>query len=219
LSQVSFNQTIENHYPITVMERQYSNLEKLNKCLYSLIETFESNDKNTNKNAVNSGKISTSGGFQTSLDLNLFDSNNVYIQELKSSVILPSIKSYLNEVFEKESENIVPEVVGWSNILQAGDWQRPHMHPTVNNLASGCYYVHVPELTGKEEGRIEFINPMPVSVHHGYSNSRRLTPESGKLLLFPPYYNHFVHPLKSAGKRIMIAFDVIAVKRKTQFVF
>jgi len=219
LTDLKYQQSIENHYPITVLDRQYTEINKLNKGLFSLIESYEASDRYTSRNAVNSGKITTSGGFQTSLETNIFDSNNIYLDELKNKILLPTINEYLNEVFEDEASKIIPELVGWSNILQAGDWQRPHMHPTVNNLVSGVYYIYVPELTGKEEGCIEFINPMPVSVHHGYSNTRRIKPKTGKLLLFPPYYNHFVHPLKSKGKRIIIAFDVLAKEKKTTFVF
>ncbi len=209
----------ENHYPITVLDRKYADVEKLNKNLVKLIESIEASDRETRRNAVKSGKITTSGGFQTALETNLFDLKNIFIEDLKTQVIQPGIESYFAEVFENKHKEIVTEITAWSNILEAGDWQRPHMHPTENNLISGCYYVQVPPLEGNEEGHIEFINPVPISVHHGYSNTRRIKPQAGQLLLFPPYYNHYVHPLKSPGRRIIIAFDVIAVKQKTQFVF
>jgi len=212
-------ENFENHYPITVLDRKYDNVETLNKGLVGLIESIEQKDRDTLRNAAKSDKITTSGGFQTALETNLFDLKNIYIEDLKNKVIQPGVESYFAEVFENQHKTIVTEITAWSNILEAGDWQRPHMHPTENNLISGCYYVQVPKFEGNEEGHIEFINPIPISVHHGYSNTRRIKPQTGQLLLFPPYYNHFVHPLKSPGRRIIIAFDVIAVKQKPQFVF
>jgi hypothetical protein len=43
----------------------------------------------------------------------------------------------------------------------------------------------------------------------GNQASRHLhQPRTGQVILFPPYYMHFVHPLKTDRKRHVIAFDV-----------
>ena len=51
-------------------------------------------------------------------------------------------------------------------------------------------------------------NPHPISTMHGDSSSRRHQPAEGQLILFPPYYMHFVHPFKGDGERAVIGFDV-----------
>jgi hypothetical protein len=48
------------------------------------------------------------------------------------------------------------------------------------------------------------------------SLTRRLYPKSGDLILFPPYYIHYVYPFQGPGERCIVAFDVIA--QTTQFV-
>jgi hypothetical protein len=43
--------------------------------------------------------------------------------------------------------------------------------------------------------------------------SRNHQPKSGQIILFPPYYMHYVHPMRLDEKRRVIAFDV---RLKTQ---
>ena len=87
------------------------------------------------------------------------------------------------------------------------------------NVASGVYYVHLPDDKPSPEGCIEFINPIPESVHHGFPATRRLHRREGLMVLFPPYYTHYVHPFRGTGKRAIIAFDLLAQKPGMQFVF
>lgn len=206
---MKFSTNIENHYAITVMDRQFDSLESLNQELLVEIENMEVKDRDSHRNAAKSADITTEGGFQTALANNFLDLQSAAVSQLKTKIILPAVKEYLNTVFGDSSKNITPHLVGWANILRRSDWQRPHMHPTHKNLVSGCYYVEVPEFEDDSEGHIEFMNPMPISVNHGFSNSRKIAPRQGKLLLFPPFYNHYVHPLKTDKKRVIIAFDVL----------
>jgi len=219
MSKFTYNNNIEIHYPITVMERKFNNINRLNNKLMAVIEALETEYRNTNSNAVKTDQITTQGGFQTPLNVNFFQIKEPAVQEFKKEVILPAVNDYLKEVFKEESQKINPFLVGWSNILQTGDWQRPHMHPTQTNLVSGVYYVNVPKMADNSEGHLEFINPMPISINHGFSNTSKVTPVSGKLVLFPPFYMHYVHPSKQQQKRVVIAFDVLAQNPNPQFVF
>jgi hypothetical protein len=38
--------------------------------------------------------------------------------------------------------------------------------------------------------------------------SRNHQPKSGQIILFPPYYMHYVHPMRRAETRRVVAFDV-----------
>ncbi len=219
MSKYIFKSNIEVHYPITVMSRKFSGVSTLNQQLFDLVENLEAQFKNTSKNAVNSEQITTQGGFQTPLSTNIFQINQGCLEEFKNEMVLPAVKEYLNEVFKEEACKIDPYLVGWANILQEGDWQRPHMHPTQTTLVSGVYYINVPEMQDKSEGHLEFINPMPISINHGFSNTSRVKPEAGKLMLFPPFYMHYVHPSKQQQKRAVIAFDVLSQNPNPQFVF
>lgn len=215
----SFSDHLENHYPLLVMQRDFAGVDALNDRLFELIEGLAERYADTPDNAVKSGKISTQGGYQTSTETNLFTLDSSAVRELRDEYLVPAVRRYLEALFEEQASELDPWLVGWANLLAPGDWQGPHFHPTRDNLASAVYYVRLPADRPNPEGRIEFINPMPVSNYHGYSATRRLHPCEGKLVLFPPYYMHYVHPFRGGSKRAIIAFDVLARRPGMQFVF
>lgn len=216
---MKFTQDIEIHYPITVLQRDFQDAEEINASLLSNILTLEQDSKNKNNNAATTGKITTEGGYQTPLNFNYFEQKLDVVDTFKKTIILPAINDYLKEVFGNQSQSIQPWIVGWANILRDGNWQRPHFHPTQSNIISGVYYVKLPDNLTESEGCIEFINPMPISINHGFSNTRKIKPKEGKLVLFPPFYMHYVYPFKSDQNRAVIAFDVLTQAPGLQLVF
>ena len=44
-------------------------------------------------------------------------------------------------------------------------------------------------------------------------------PREGRMILFPPWYVHYVHPFRGGGERAIIAFDILAQKPGPNFVF
>jgi uncharacterized protein (TIGR02466 family) len=213
---MKFEEKIENHFPTIVMQRQFDDIDKMNARLAKIISSHQAQYGKTTMDASLSDKITTEGGFQTATSVNVFDEQDKAIERLKSKIVEPAVKTYLKSAFN--SVNIKYQIVGWGNVLSGASWQRPHYHPTVNNLISGVYYVKSPSKLSPPQGALEFINPIPISVHHGYSNSVRVNPAEGMLVLFPPYYMHFVHPIfDSKEDRIVIAFDVIG-HQKSEFI-
>ncbi len=210
---------IDVHYPITVMQRQFSGIETLNTELADTILNLEKQQRDTEDNAANVPEIATQGGYQTSTKLNLFMQDNKALKNFKNKVLMPSVKEYLKHVFADEASQLDPWPIGWANILRTGDWQKPHCHLTQSNIVSGVYYVSVPDDAEPPEGSIEFLSPLLVSQYHGFSPAKRIDPEAGMLLLFPPFYLHYVHPFKTEKERIIIAFDVLASRPGMQFVF
>ena len=127
-------------------------------------------------------------------------------------MVLPAAKNYLMNVFGEQANSFNPWPDGWANLLKDGDWQRPHFHPTQKNVVCGVYYVHIPDEKPAPQGNIEFFNPIQASVGHGFPSTRRLLPCEGKMILFPPWYVHYVYPFKGPGERAIIAFDILAQK-------
>ncbi|MEM9302395.1 MAG: putative 2OG-Fe(II) oxygenase [Pseudomonadota bacterium] len=220
MSDLRFDDQLENHYPLLVMQRQFSGVESLNAELLALVLELEDRYRDSPENAVKSGEISTQGGYQTSTQMNLFTLEHPAIARFRDELVLPTAGRYLEAVFDPAgAERLDPWPVGWANVLDEGDWQGPHFHPTRDNIASGVYYVELPEDRPNPEGRIEFLNPIPESVYHGYSASRRLHPAPGKMVLFPPYYVHYVHPFRGGARRAVIAFDILSKRPGLNLVF
>ena len=207
----------EDHFPITVMVSHHTGLEEINLGLLGIIAGLRDQfiDDKTQNEAL-SGTISTYGGYQTSKKMMFLNRQEPEVKALREQVIMPGIQRYMDKVYAEEGKTLSTRVVSWANILAEGDWQSPHMHPTAGNLISGVYYVEVPEKP-KPQGCIEFLCPHPVAHHHGISLTRRLYPRTGDLILFPPYYIHYVYPSRGPEERAIIAFDVLA--QPAQLVF
>ncbi|MEJ8568528.1 putative 2OG-Fe(II) oxygenase [Elongatibacter sediminis] len=207
---MEFTQDIEIHYPTTVMQRSFSDAAALNSRLYALLRALADRYEKTARNAVSSGQIATQGGYQTAASMNLFLLKEEAIRTFRDELVLPAVRDYLEHVFGDQARHFNPWPDGWANLLRRGDWQRPHFHPTHRNVVCGVYYVHLPGNLPEPQGNIEFFNPIQASVNHGFPSTRRLLPAEGKLILFPPWYVHYVHPFEGEGERCIIAFDVFA---------
>lgn len=207
----------EDHFPICVMVSHHTGLEALNRETFDVIRRLrDQHMDDVQENAALSGSITTYGGYQTSKKMMFLNRPEAAVSRLRDEVVQPGVARYLAKAYDNKLDTSRTRLVSWANVLAAGDWQAPHMHPSVGNLASGVYYAHVPEKPAPE-GCIEFLNPHPVAHHHGVSLTRRLHPKAGDLIIFPPYYIHYVYPFKGEGERAIVAFDVLL--QTTQFVF
>jgi uncharacterized protein (TIGR02466 family) len=98
----------------------------------------------------------------------------------------------------------------WINLHDRGGFNFPHVHE--GSLLSGSFYLKVPP----GSGRFVLRDPRPGVVHgyikggvpNGYSDIH-LTPETGLLVLFPCWLEHFVEPHNGDDVRIAIAFNAI----------
>lgn len=213
---VSADIQFEDHFPLTVMLSHHSGAEKINAGIAALLHGLRQQyltDKGQNE--ALSGTITTYGGYQTPKKVMFLNRPEPEVQALRDQMVRPAVQAYIEKVYGKEGLALKTQLVSWANILCQGDWQAPHMHPTAGNLISGVYYAAVPEKP-MPEGCIEFLNPHPVSNHHGVSLTRRIMPKTGDLILFPPYYIHYVYPFRGEGERCIVAFDVVV--QTTQFV-
>ena len=102
------------------------------------------------------------------------------------------------------------DLQSWVNLHDRGGFNFLHVHE--GSLLSGSFYLQVPPGSGK----FVFRDPRPGVVHgyvkgavpNGYSDIR-LTPETGLLVLFPCWMEHFVEPHDSDIPRITIAFNAL----------
>lgn len=107
----------------------------------------------------------------------------------------------------------------WININPKAGFNRPHTHPGA--ILSGVYYVSA----NKNPAKIVFKNPS-VNIEHycpdlfieNYneynSNICGIIPQSGELILFPSWIEHYVEPNINDEDRISIAFNVIISNKK-----
>lgn len=206
---MTIEERLESHFPTPVLIREHGALADLTPALCSLIEEASRSEGNMASTALNT----TQGGFQSGSEQAgsepaFLDRDHPALQKLKGEIIWPAIESYLVQVLNCDPLLTPLTISSWAVSLGAGDWQAPHFHPKEYTVLSGVYYVAVPNSV-EPEGFLEFIHPNLNAVSIGnQSASRRHQPRTGQLILFPPYYMHYVHPLRSSEKRHVIAFDV-----------
>lgn len=102
------------------------------------------------------------------------------------------------------------QLQSWVNLHDRGGFNFLHVHEGC--LLSGCFYLSVPEGSGK----LVFRDPRPGVIHgyvkgavpNGYSDIR-LAPATGLLVLFPCWMEHFVEPHDNDEPRISISFNAV----------
>ena len=100
----------------------------------------------------------------------------------------------------------------WININRDKDSNNPHSHPGA--FFSGVYYVKAKPRAGAitlmhPVSSHAYTIPYGVNSHPTSYNLSNWTeePESGKLIIFPPWVVHYVQPNRSDDDRISIAFN------------
>lgn len=115
----------------------------------------------------------------------------------------------------------------WANINPRHAYNRHHTHP--HALWSGVYYVQAPD----DCGLLYFTDPRPqTQILTPYFDPRRrhpntwnevfYQPREGRLVVFPAWLVHAVHPNLSredgeAGERISVSFNVYQLRRGSEF--
>lgn len=140
--------------------------------------------------------------------LNLHSGRNCYQSDEDLHIRHDNIKTLMSKVEEiiKEHFGLDVEVKdSWINVNGPGGFNYEHTHA---GIISGCFYVHVPEGSGD----IVFHNPAIRAEHAPVIqqyNERYMyvTPESGDLLVFPPWVTHHVEPNPTSINRISISFN------------
>lgn len=100
----------------------------------------------------------------------------------------------------------------WININKKGDGNNVHTHPACSMAA--VYYVQVAK---NAESNIVFHHPnnlmnfwwQSFTDNNTYTtfNTINVTPEEGRLVIFPPWLSHHVNPNQSTTERISVAFN------------
>ena len=105
----------------------------------------------------------------------------------------------------------------WANVNRRGDYNVVHTHP--NCMWSGVYYVTpgVPDPDVPHGGLLELLDPREAANYIQVTNTvldarHFFENKPGRMLLWPSWVKHMVHPYVGEGERISIAFNVNVVE-------
>jgi uncharacterized protein (TIGR02466 family) len=107
----------------------------------------------------------------------------------------------------------------WANVNRRGDYNVVHTHP--NCMYSGVYYVAPgkPDPDVPHGGLLELLDPREAANYIQVTNTvldarHFFDNKPGRMLLWPSWVKHMVHPFAGDGERISIAFNVNVVEDK-----
>ena len=128
------------------------------------------------------------------------------------------LAAHLTGAIQSATAQLAPEagggeaqLDGWVNLSPPQAMNAPHDH--AGAFWSGTYYVQLPppdDAQDLQSGAIEFLDPRgPIGGLETSLTRARFTarPVAGTCLLWPGYLRHWVHPNRSGGERISVAFN------------
>jgi len=188
----------------------WPNSEALNNDLQELVLGKEADDL---KNGITR---SNAGGWQSGGNLITWKESCIEIFRQRIEKLVTNI---LQHIIRDEGMNRSFRLLidSWANINRRGDYNVVHTHP--NCMYSGVYYVTPgnPDPDVPHGGLLELLDPREAAnyiqvtntvldARHFYEN------KPGRMLLWPSWVKHMVHPYVGEGERISIAFNVNVIE-------
>lgn len=164
----------------------------------------------------NGAKRSNAGGWQSSGNLVLWPEPAV--KTLKHRI--ESLAANLTDQIIRDTGN--PRsfryvIDAWGNINRTGDYNIVHNHP--NCMWSGCYYITKgdPDPSIPQNGMLEMFDPRDaanyIQLNRTILDAKQFIENvPGRMLIWPSWLKHMVHPFTGDAERISIAFNVNVVE-------
>jgi uncharacterized protein (TIGR02466 family) len=170
----------------------------------------------TRRQTYGGNRISNIGGWQSLPDL--LDWPEPEIKTLAAEVDhtvqqMWALPAALERRPRESQKRAAYQAYGWANVNESGHYNMMHMHP--GNHLSAVYYVATGKaaLDHEMNGRLELRDPRPAATYCRMpgavgNESLLIRPQSGLMVVFPAWIEHWVHPFQGEGQRISIAINV-----------
>lgn len=189
---------------------QWPESDDLNAELQDLILKAEAAD------AHGRGIRSNAGGWQSRG--NIMSSKENCIQRLKKRVE-ELVLNVTGEIILKEggerSFTLISD--GWANVCRPGNYNVVHTHP--NAMWSLVYYVSSgePDPSIPYSGMLELLDPREsanyIQIQNTVLDARTFIENiPGRMIMFPSWVKHMVHPFIGEGVRISVATNVNVIE-------
>ena len=175
---------------------------------------------NEKSNQTGRGIRSNAGGWQSAG--NMMTWTDPAIDALKKRFETLTF-NVVGELVQKDGRNRQFRLLmdGWANVCRRGDYNVIHSHP--NAMFSLVYYVAAgePDPSIPYSGLLELIDPREsanyIQIQNTILDARTfIDNQPGRMILFPSWVKHMVHPFQGDGTRISIACNVNVVETNPQ---
>lgn len=193
---------------------QWPDSDELNRELEALILKAEADDVHGRGIRSNAGGWQSRGNIMTWPDPS--------IQTLKQRVeqlVLNLTGELLRKDGTERSFTLLSD--GWANVCRPGNYNVVHTHP--NAMWSLVYYVTAgkPDPSVPYSGLLELLDPREsanyIQIQNTVLDARTFIENvPGRMIVFPSWVKHMVHPFVGEGVRISVATNVNVVENKPQ---
>jgi len=206
----NLNNSLSMIFATPLVVHDWSNSEDFNRELEALVLAREREHKAKDVVRSNAGGWQSPGNLMTWKDPCI----ETFRQRIEKLV-----GKLLQQIIRDQGRNRTFRMLidAWANINRSGDYNVAHTHP--NCMWSGCYYVTPgkPDPNVTWNGLIELFDPREaanyIQVLNTVLDARTLIDNvPGRMLLWPSWIRHMVHPYVGEGERISIAFNVNIVE-------
>lgn len=203
-------QPLQMMFGVPIIIYDWPDSDELNRSLEELVLAEEATDDNGR------GIRSNAGGWQSRG--NLITREAPAIQQYKDRV-QSMIFSLLGELVLKDGteRQFTLMIDAWANVCRRGNYNVMHSHP--NSMWSVVYYVATgePDPEPPQNGKLELLNPLEalnqIQVERTVLDARTfIEPVAGRMVVFPSWIRHMVHPFDGEGVRISLAANVNVVE-------
>jgi len=212
INKVEEQASVQHIFPTPILQRQFTDTEKLNRDLKKILLDKEQQQSDRNTGGAQKSNVA---GWRSSEDL--LEWPHPCIQELTQRVSQAVGALMQSGPQHKGNRSGKMRLYAWANINRRGAYNTAHSHP--NNHWAAVYYVCVGQANPDKplSGNLEFLDPRPAAgfiaiPEFDFGKKFRITPKAGLLVMFPGWLQHFVHPLDDDSVRISIAYNIKLIK-------
>ena len=202
---VPVTQNITLTFGTPILTAQVPDCEKMNRGLGAQVRAARQTDQGVG--------VSNYGGWQSTPDLWEWPSQEVaeYRRYVHDAIL--RIAALSTEEEDLSKVDVTYKAGSWANMNTDGDYNARHIHPDCDWAV--VYYVETghPDPDNERNGRLELHDPRILAnisklTRYGFARGMLVDPVPGKMVLFPAWIEHSVHPFFGAGDRISIACNV-----------
>jgi uncharacterized protein (TIGR02466 family) len=206
IPEIDFQKGISTMFGTPFVSLDWPDVDAMNREIYDLVLAEEGADDQGR------GIRSNAGGWQSRG--NLLMRSEPCLVRLKN-MMETTIFELLGALVRKESGERTFTLMfdSWANVCRNGNYNVVHSHP--NAMYSIVYYVSsgVPDESIPYSGMLELLDPREATTYIQVPNTildarMFITNRPGRMVVFPSWVKHMVHPFVGTGTRVSVACNV-----------
>jgi uncharacterized protein (TIGR02466 family) len=210
LPEIDFQKSVTTMFGTPFVSVDWPAVEEMNQQIYDLVMAEEQGDD------LGRGIRSNAGGWQSRGNLLMRpDPCIVRLKQMMETAVFELLGALVRKDGGERTFTLLFD--SWANVCRNGNYNVVHSHP--NAMYSIVYYVSSgePDESIPYSGMLELLDPREattfIQVPNTILDARMfITNRPGRMVIFPSWVKHMVHPFVGSGVRISVACNVNVVE-------